>query len=88
MFSSLSFIELLGLVAAVGLPLWNIPLLLKIRKRRSSRDISLTWAFGVWGCLLLMLPSGLSSPDPIYRAFTISNAILFTAVLFEVLRFR
>jgi hypothetical protein len=83
-----SLIYYTGYIAGVALPLWNIPLLIKIHQRRSSRDISVAWAFGVWGCLLLMLPAGLASPDGAYRAFTISNLVLFTAVVVEVLRFR
>ena len=40
--------HVLGLIAAVGMPLWNIPLILHIRRRRSSQDISLPWALGVF----------------------------------------
>ena len=78
----------LGMVAAVILPLWNIPLIVRIGRRRSSKDVGLLWAFGVWVCLLLMLPSGLSSPDPIFRVFTAVNVLLFSGVVVQVLRFR
>jgi hypothetical protein len=81
-------IEFLGILGAVVMPLWNIPLIIRIQQRRSSRDLSLPWALGIWGCLLLMLPSGLVSTDPVYRAFTIANIILFSVVLIQVLRFR
>ncbi len=81
-------IKTLGLVAAVILPLWNIPLILQIRHRRSSKDISLAWAFGVFACLLVMLPGGLRSPDPVYRTFTVVNAVLFSGVVVAVLRYR
>lgn len=81
-------IQTLGYLGAILLPLWNIPLIINIQRRRSSRDLSLPWAFGVWGCLVLMLPSGLASADPVYRVFTILNVILFTAVVIQVLRFR
>ena len=30
------FMRTLGLIAAVGMPLWNIPLILKIGRRQSS----------------------------------------------------
>jgi hypothetical protein len=43
---------------------------------------------GVWACLVAMLPSGLASPDAVYRAFTISNVVLFSVVVVQVLRFR
>ena len=81
-------IKFLGILGAVVMPLWNIPLIVRIQKRRSSRDLSLSWALGIWSCLLLMLPSGLVSADPVYRAFTIANIILFTVVVVQVLRFR
>ena len=80
--------KLAGLVAAILLPLWNIPLILRIRQRRSSRDLSLWWVFGVWACLLLMLPSGLQSADLVFRVFTVVNTILFTAVVWYVARYR
>ena len=78
----------IGFIAAVAMPLWNIPLILRIRRRRSSKDISLPWALGVWGCIFLMLPSSLASPDVIFRCFGIMNAVLFTAVVIHVLRYR
>jgi hypothetical protein len=81
-------IQTLGFIGAVVLPLWNIPLIVKIQRRRSSRDLSLSWAVGVWACLVLMLPSGLASPDPVYRVFAVMNVVLFSGVLAQVLRFR
>ncbi len=86
--TSHSFRDILGMVGGVVLPLWNIPLIVTIRRRRSSRDISLAWAVGVWVCLMVMVPSGLSSTDAVYRVFTVANALLFSVVLVEVLRFR
>lgn len=81
-------IDVLGLVAAVAMPLWNIPLIIRLEQRRSSKDISLTWALGVFGCILLMLPSGLSSPDPVFRVFSAVNSVLFAGVVVQVWRFR
>ena len=77
-----------GVVAAVVMPLWNIPLILRIRRRRTSRDISLAWAFGVWGCIALMLPASLSSTDRVLRAFGLSNFVLFSAVVAVVVAYR
>ena len=82
------FIENVGLVASIALPLWNIPLIFKIVKRKSSEDISLSWALGVWTCILLMFPSGLQSTDKVWRAFNIVNLIFFTAVVVVTLRYR
>ncbi|PIQ83466.1 MAG: hypothetical protein COV75_07465 [Candidatus Omnitrophica bacterium CG11_big_fil_rev_8_21_14_0_20_63_9] len=81
-------IDVLGLLAAVAMPLWNIPLILRLERRRSSKDISLTWALGVFGCILLMLPSGLLSPDPVFRVFSAVNSVLFAGVVVQVWRFR
>src|SRR3989338_4953771 len=82
------WIHVMGMVAAVVLPLWNIPLILKIIKRRSSRDISLSWALGVWVCILIMAPSGLTSTDQVWRTFNVVNLILFTGVVIVTLKYR
>lgn len=81
-------IEKIGWIAAVALPLWNIPLILRIGRRRSSGDISLGWALGVEACLLAMLPSGLASADPVFKIFTVVNVAMFSAVVIQVLRYR
>lgn len=81
-------IEKIGWIAAVTLPLWNIPLIVRIGRRKSSKDISLAWVLGVETCLAAMLPSGLVSADPVFKAFTIVNLALFSAVLIQVLRWR
>ena len=81
-------IEKIGLVAAVVLPLWNIPLILRIIKRKSSCDISLSWALGVWVCILLMAPSGFASKDLVWRMFNYVNITFFTAVVITVLIYR
>jgi hypothetical protein len=43
----LSF-QILGVVSGVLMPLFNIPLILRIARRRSSEDISVAWVVGVW----------------------------------------
>jgi uncharacterized protein with PQ loop repeat len=82
------WIEKLGLFAAVAMPVWNIPLILRIIRRRSSEDISLWWALGVWVCILLMAPSGFRSSDMVWRAFNITNMIFFTIVVIVTLTYR
>jgi hypothetical protein len=77
----------IGFLAAVLMPLWNIPLIWHLERRKSSRDISLPWALGVWGCILLMLPDGLRSADPTFRAFCVVNVVCFTVVVVQVLRY-
>lgn len=84
----MTLIEKIGLVAAIILPLWNIPLIRKIIRRKSSQDLSLSWALGVWVCIMLMAPSGFVSADPVWRTFNIVNTVLFTCVVITVLRYR
>ncbi len=81
-------VDTVGFVAAVVLPLWNIPLIFKIIKRRSSRDISLGWAIGVWVCIVLMAPASFTSQDLIWKTFNIINFILFSAVVVTTLKYR
>ncbi len=78
----------IALIAAIILPLWNIPLIVRIIKRKSSEDISIFWALGVWTCFALMAPSGFVSSDTVWRTFNIVNFILFSAVVIVVLAYR
>lgn len=77
--------ELIALAAAVILPLWNIPLIIRIVQRKSSEDISLAWAVGVWVCIILMAPSGVKSPDFVWKIYNIVNLFFFTGVFAAVL---
>lgn len=81
-------IKTIAFIAAIALPLFNIPLIVRVIKRRSSKDLSIHWAMGVWICFLLMAPESLRSPDIVWRAFSIMNLILFTCVLIAVLIYR
>ena len=81
-------IKTIGVIAAIILPLWNIPLIVRIGRRRSSNDMSLWWTLGVFTCFLLMLPSGLVSTDPVFKVFSIVNVMLFAAVVIQVIRYR
>ncbi|HOD11995.1 MAG TPA: hypothetical protein PLO93_00575 [Candidatus Omnitrophota bacterium] len=81
-------IQIFGLCAAIILPLWNIPLIVHIIKRRSSKDISLWWALGVWTCLIVMAPSGMISKDIVWKVFCIINLILFSGVVVTTLVYR
>mgnify|MGYP003981196215 FL=1 len=80
-------IKVVGVVASVILPLFNIPLILKIRKTGSSKDYSLTWTFGIMGCTLLMLPAVLSTHDIGFKAFGIINLVTFSTVMFYILKY-
>ncbi len=81
-------LEFLALVASVVMPLFNIPLIVKIVRRKSSDDLSLYWLFGIWGCILLMLPWALVTRDVVLRAFGVMNFLLFSAVVVAVLKYR
>ena len=80
--------EKIAFIAAIVLPFWNIPLIVRVIRRRSSRDISIYWVLGVWTCFALMAPEAFRSPDPVWRAFNIVNLILFSAVVAVVLLYR
>ena len=84
----MNIIEHISLVASIVMPLFNIPLIVKIVRRRSSADISMSWVMGVWICALLMAPSGFTSTDLVWRCFNIVNLVLFTGVVIAVWRYR
>ena len=84
----MNLFDQIGVVAAIVLPLFNIPLILKIIKRKSSQDISLTWVIGVWVCILIMAPSGFQSKDIVWRTFNYVNIVLFTCVFITTLKYR
>ena len=73
--------------AGALLPLFNIPLIMRIVKRKSADDISLVWLFGVWVCILLMSPAALTSPDIAFRAFGWTNVVFFTGVVFATVKY-
>ena len=77
--------EKVALMAALVLPLWNVPLILKIVRRKSSKDVSLYWAVGMWVCLVLMAPAAFTSEDIVWRVFNIANLSLFSVVVVVVL---
>ncbi len=80
--------DVIALIMSIVLPLWNIPLIVKVVQRKSSKDISLEWAVGVWICLALMAPSSFVSKDMVWRVFSIVNFFLFSGVTFVVLKYR
>ena len=80
-----SLIQTLGLCAAIILPFWNIPLIVRMVQRKSSKDISLWWALGVWVFLVIMAPSGLMSKDIVWKVYNIVNFFLFSAVVITTL---
>jgi hypothetical protein len=75
------------MLSGVLMPFFNIPLILRIARRRSSEDISLTWVIGVWFCVVGMVPASMLSPDVVLYTFGIVNAVFFSGVLFVVVYF-
>ncbi len=80
--------EVAGMAASIIMPLFNIPLVLKIWRRKSSADISIVWALGIWISIIVMLPAAILSEDFVFRIFGIINFIMFSVVVFFVLRYR
>ncbi len=83
-----TWIERIGTISAVALPLFNIPLILRLVERKSSQDFSISWAVGVWVCIVLMTPQALRSEDMTFRAFGIVNILFFTVVAFLIVKYR
>lgn len=76
--------QTLGFAAALFMPICNIPLIIKIIKRKTSNDISLFWVSGVELCVLAMLPSSLYSSDLVLKIFGLTNAFFFSIVTLVV----
>ena len=84
----MDLLDKIAFVAAISLPLFNIPLIIKMIKRKSSQDLSLTWVLGVWICIILMAPSGVRSEDMVWRTYNYINVIMFTSVMVVSVRYR
>ncbi len=83
-----SFIDQLGMLASIALPIFNIPLMLRLFQRKSSDDLSMTWVLGIFFCLLFMLPAGLKSSDQVFKLFSILNLVMFSGVTYLALYYR
>ena len=81
-------IQMIGMVSGVALPLFNIPLIIRLIQRKSSEDFSISWAVGVWVCIVLMTPQALRSEDIAFRAYGIVNILFFSVVAFLVVKYR
>ena len=80
--------EIFGMISAIILPFFNIPLILRIRQRKSSSDISLIWLFGIFFCVLMLLPAAIVSKDLTFKLFGTINVLFFSAVVFYVVKYR
>ena len=80
--------ESIGLWAGVALPLFDIPLIIRIIKRRSSADISLLWIGGLWASSVLMAPSAFVKKDMVAMGFNAMNVVMLTLVLVVAVKYR
>ena len=78
----------IGFWAAVILPLWDIPLMVRVVQRKSSQDISMVWAVGLWISSVFMAPSAFISGDKLAIGFNTMNVIMLTGVLIVVIKYR
>ena len=83
-----SWIQKIGTVSAIALPFFNIPLIVHLWRRKRSDDFSLSWAVGVWACIVLMTPQALRSTDSTFRAYGIVNILFFSVVAFLIVWYR
>ncbi len=85
----MQIMDCVSTVAAAVLPLFDIPLIVRIWRRKSSADISMTWIVGLWICSVGMAPAAvISSEDLVWKTFNIVNVILLTGVLWAVIYYR
>ena len=82
------FWDAVGSIAGAALPLFDIPLIVRIVKRRSSKDISVLWAVGLWASSAAMVPAGILSHEWASKAFNIVNITMLTALLMVVIKYR
>ena len=85
---NVSWIDWIGTAASFAMPFFNIPMILRLLKRKRSDDISLIWTGGVWICIVLMTPKALTSSDLAFRLFGMTNILFFSAVTFLVFYYR
>ena len=80
--------KMIGLWASIILPLWDIPLIVRIVQRKSSQDISLAWAWGIWITAVMMTPSAYIKGDMLAIGFNTMNLIMLTVVLIVVVKYQ
>lgn len=83
----MKILNYIGMFASFAMPLFNIPLIMRIIKRKSADDISLVWLFGVWGCILLMTPAAFVSQDLAFKLFGWTNLIFFTVAVIVTVKY-
>jgi uncharacterized protein with PQ loop repeat len=77
-----------GFWAGVMLPLWDIPLIVRVVKRKSSEDISLIWAVGLWITSVMMTPNAFITGDKLAMGFDTMNVLMVTVVMIVTIKYR
>lgn len=80
--------NLIGFWAGMILPLWDIPLIVRIIKRKSSADISLGWIWGLWITSVLMTPNAFMVGNHIAIGFNVVNVLMLTILLIVVIKYQ
>ncbi len=81
--------DTIGIWAGAILPLWDIPLIVRIVKRKSAADISLVWMWGLWLSSVLMAPSALmANTNKAAVVFNIVNVLALSALLIVVIKYQ
>ena len=84
----MSAVDTLATVAGSALPLFDISLIVYIMKRKSSKDISIIWAVGLWATSVAMAPAGIMSPHWASKAFNTVNVAMLTVLMGAVIKYR
>ena len=80
--------ETIGFWAGIMLPLWDIPLIVRIIQRKSSADISLLWIWGLWLTSILMTPSAFMVGNILAIGFNVVNVVMLSIVLIIVIKYQ
>ena len=80
--------DTIGLWAGMIMPLWDIPLIIRILRRKSSSDISLVWMWGIWICSVGMTPIAFIGHNTVAIGFNVVNVTMLSALLIVVLKYR
>ena len=77
--------EKIGFWAGVALPLFDIPLIIHVVKRKSSADISMIWIVGLWATSVMLL---IGTKEQMAMGFNIVNVLMLTILMAVVIKYR
>lgn len=80
-------LETIAEISTSLISLFNIPFIMNIKKRKSSCDISLTWAAGIWICSVLMFVASIVSGNSIFQIIAVVNLAIFTVTALYIVRY-